>query len=248
MMDVLFAGLPLAAIKADVMRNIVSLQVSQDLFDDLSDRPQDWAIAQAVEIQAKPSPFQSRAPAIDRPFEEAIWNSAIDWPFSHWQASRFSDGSFGVWYGSDAIETTVYETVYHWVFGFLRDAGWDTIAAQAERKVYAVACHGALLDFRTAADAYPALLHPSEYALTRTIGARMHREGHPGLITRSARYTRGENLAIFNPVVLSNPRPVCTLRYRLEGKSVAVEKTPGKIWRRIALSAAGLHHSPVFSH
>ena len=41
---------------------------------------------------------------------------------SHWQATRFSDGSlYGVWYGSLDIETTVYETAWHW-YQFVLDS------------------------------------------------------------------------------------------------------------------------------
>ena len=42
MSEDVFAHAGLADTHADLMRNIVSLRVSQDLFDDLSDRPADW--------------------------------------------------------------------------------------------------------------------------------------------------------------------------------------------------------------
>ena len=34
---------------------------------------------------------------------------------AHWQATRFSDGTtYGLWYGSLDVATTVYETAWHW--------------------------------------------------------------------------------------------------------------------------------------
>ena len=69
----------------------------------------------------------------------------------------------------------------------------------AERKVYMVACSAALLDFRSASNEHSGLLHPSDYEFCQLVGARIHREGHPGLLTRSVRRPDGENVAIFNP-------------------------------------------------
>lgn len=236
-MNSLFAQLALSDIHKDVARNIVSLLQSQDLFDDLTDDPAEWLLAQKVEDEIKPPPYRSSTPIIDRPFEDAKWFSAIIWPFKHWQASRFSDGTYGVWYGSDSIETTVYESAYHWYRGLLSDAGFDRMTVIAERKVYSVACNAALLDFRKAADDHPDLLHPSNYAFCQSVGARIHREGHPGLLTQSVRRPEGENMAIFNADVLSNPRQNCELTYRLENDQILVERQPGVVWFKLDVAS-----------
>lgn len=229
-MHSLFAQLALADVQQDVLRNIVSLHPSQDLFDDLSPRPSDWALAQAVEDAVKPPTYQSHTPLIDRPFEDAAWFNAIEWPFKNWRHSRFSDGSFGVWYGSESVETTVYESAYHWVRGFLADAGFEREAVVAERKVYRVACAAALLDTRPAVASHPDLLHPSDYSLCQSVGARLHREGHPGLLTPSVRRPAGLNCVLFNPRVLSQLRHQCQLTYRLAAGQLVVEKQPGTPW------------------
>ena len=236
-MNSLFAQLALSDIHKDVARNIVSLLQSQDLFDDLTDDPAEWLLAQKVQDEIKPPPYRSSTPIIDRPFEDAKWFSAIIWPFKHWQASRFSDGTYGVWYGSDSIETTVYESAYHWYRGLLSDAGFDRMTVIAERKVYSVACNAALLDFRKAADDHPDLLHPSNYAFCQSVGARIHREGHPGLLTQSVRRPSGENMAIFNADVLSNPRQNCELTYRLENDQILVERQPGVVWFKLDVAS-----------
>lgn len=235
-MNRLFAHLALADIEQDVVRNIVSLHPSQDLFDDLSDDPAGWQLAQQVEDAVKPPTYRSRTPIIDRPFEDAEWFNAITWPFQHRQSSRFSDGSFGVWYGAESVETTVFETAYHWYHGLLSDAGFEHEAVVAERKVYLVSCAAALLDFRQATSEHPALLHPSDHAFCQSVGARIHREGHPGLVIRSVRRPAGESFAIFNPRVLSNPRHHCQLSYRLDGGQLVVEKQPGTRWFSLAVA------------
>lgn len=229
-MNSLFSQLTLADVHQDVARNIVSLGQSQDLFDDLTTDPAGWVLAQRVEDEVKPPPYRSHTPVIHRPFEDAEWFNAITWPFENWQSSRFSDGSYGVWYGAESVETTVHESAYHWYRGLLCDAGYESEAVIAERKVYSVACDAALLDFRKAALEHTDLLHPSDYSFPQSVGARIHREGHPGLLIQSVRRPGGENMAIFNPGVLSNPRHNCQLTYRLEGKQIAVEKHPGEAW------------------
>ena len=230
----LFSRLTLADVQRDVIRNIVSIGASQDLFDDLSSSPKDWALAQQVEDQVKPPTYQSATPVIHRPFEDAEWFNAIGWPFKHRQASRFSDGSHGVWYGCDSAKTSVYETAYHWFSGFLTDAGLDNEKVVVERKLYEVACNAALVDLRPLTAKHPALIHKTDYSTTQSVGARLHREGHPGLVTTSARYAAGHNYVILNPDVLSKPRLHSPLTYRLEGQRIVVEKQPGVAWMRIA--------------
>lgn len=238
-MDLLFAGLSLADIHQSLARNIKSIRVSQDLFDDLSDDPADWQVAQQYEMSIKLSGYDSQRPIIDRPFEESDWFNAIEFPFRHWAASRFSDGTFGIWYGSDSVETSVHETVHHWRSGILADAGFDALVRDGsresitgERRVYWVQCDAALVDLRQKAADYPALVAPDSYAFTQDVGARLHREGHPGLVSQSVRCC-GESFGILNRNVLSNPRDCCWLTYRLTANNVEVELDPGLTWMRI---------------
>jgi hypothetical protein len=54
---------------------------------------------------------------------------------------------------------------------------------------------------------------------------------------QSVRRPQGENMAIINPNILSNPRDCCKLSYRLETTQVVVEKYPGGVWFDIPLDA-----------
>lgn len=72
-MDSLFDGLTLVDTHQDLARNITPLIKSKNLFDDLSaPPPKDWETAQMVELDHKPSPFESPIPVIHRPFENAL--------------------------------------------------------------------------------------------------------------------------------------------------------------------------------
>lgn len=225
----IFERMRLVEVERDLVRNIVSLRTSQNLFDDLSEAAADWSLAQTVEGHYKPPHFGDTEPVIRRPFEEAALFDAITWPFAHWQASRFSSGRHGVWYGSGDERTTIYETAHHWLHGLLADAGFDQPGVSAERKLYDVRCEAALLDFRPLQRAFPRVLHPDDYGEAQALGARIHRDGHPGLVVPSVRDPeRRENYAVFRQSVLSNPRARCYLSYRLEADRIVVEKQRGK--------------------
>jgi len=233
----LFSELALVDVHQEVARNIISLRQSQDLFDDITDDPVEWQLAQSVEAEIKPPLYQSQLPIIHRPFEDAQWFNAIAWPFKHWQVSRFSDGSHGVWYGADSVATTIFETAFHWYHGLLCDAGFERERVIAERKVYFVTCSAALLDLRQATKAYPDLLDPVDYTYAQSVGRRIHKEGHPGLLIQSVRHPQGENYAIFNPGVLSNPQLNCQLTYCLIDNRINVERQPGTTWMSIEVAS-----------
>ena len=227
-MDSIFAGIKLADTHDDLYRNIVSLRITEHLFDDLSDDQADWQAAIELELQTKPATYFSATPVIHRPFEEAAWNEAIGFPFKTWSRSRYSDGSFGVWYGSDSLETTIYETVHHWRNSLLADAGFTDSGIKIERRVHLVRCDAALVDLRSLLTQHPKLVDRLDYTLTHQVGGRLHREGHPGLVTESAR-CKGNVFAILNPAVLSNPRPTCYLTYTTTRNGVMVERAPGEV-------------------
>lgn len=229
MIEDVFTKLSLVDTHAELMRNIVSIRVSENLFDDLSNEPTHWQAAINLELACKPRVFVSNTPVIDRPFEEAAWNDAIGYPFKNWMSSRYSDGTFGVWYGADLIETSVHETAHHWRQGFLNDAGFSQPGIVIERKIYSVRCDAALIDLRPSVPKFRALVDPVDYVLTHQVGAKLHREGHPGLMTKSAQ-CQGDVAAVFNAKVLSDPRFQCFLTYTTTPNGVAVERSPGIVW------------------
>jgi hypothetical protein len=55
-------------------------------------------------------------------------------------------------------------------------------------------------------------------------------------LTPSVRRPAGENAAIFNPDVLSNPRFNCQLTYRLDGDQIVAEKQSGVAWLTLAVA------------
>lgn len=219
----------------DWHRNIVSLRKSVDVFADLVDDERHMAVLIEHEMSTK---LATREPAIvTRPFEDAdLYDAiaaAIEWPFMHPWRSRFSDGSFGVWYGAESVETSVRETVHHFRKGTLASA----VAAQSrvpivqERRVHLIRCKGLLVDLRALAREDKSLLDPDDYTICQLLGAELKNAGMPGVITISARHANAEVVGVFTPQVLMDPRMVCYLTYTLFAESgrVAVERARGEI-------------------
>jgi hypothetical protein len=228
-----FEGLvrQVADYRGDLMRNIKGVRISQDLFDDLARDAADRDVAIAAESATRiPSP----APLITRPFD---YGTVITYPFAphNWHATRYSDGlEYGVWYGALAIETTVYETLYHW-HRFIQDS-YPNLEREvlSERRVFQVRCEAILIDLRAAAE--PRLIDRSDYSFTHQLGRYLWQRAQSGLLAPSARGP-GTCAAILRPEALSEVRDVCFLTYRLKGNTARVERSPGDTWLRITIPA-----------
>jgi len=214
-------------------RNITSLRDSEDLFEDLTDGDEDAsAIAAEAEMRVKDHLILRDPEIIHRSFHYT--RSIIDYPFKNepYLFTRFGDGTYGVWYGSLEIKTTVFETGFHMIKAERAVEGIDEVVVR-ERAVYRVQCSAILIDLRGKQKSFPKLL-ADDYGFTQQIGQRMNREGHPGLLVPSPRF-KGTNMAIFNPRVLSNPRLHCYLTYFFDPHTlnIRVERTVGRTWLKV---------------
>ena len=223
--------------RGDLVRNIPGIRESQHLFDDLSDDPADWDVAIAAEAASR---IPTDAPVITRPFD---YGSVISYTFdtSHWQATRFSDGTqYGVWYGSIALETTVYETAWHW-YRFVRDSFPDEDREiVTERRTFDVRCDALLIDLRGKERAYPELTRRTSYAFTQRLGRYVHEQDQNGVLVQSARCD-GVNACLFEQERLSNVRHRAYLTYRLNAvrDTFVAERTRGRKWLTLAPSTLG---------
>jgi hypothetical protein len=221
----------------DLARNIPGIRASQHLFDDLSAEPSDWEIAIAAEGTDR---VPTAAALITRPYD---YGAVIGYTFdaAHWQSTRFSDGTrYGVWYGSLDVETTVYETAWHWSRFVLDSYDGESREIRTERRVFDVRCDALLLDLRGREARHAGLTSRTSYAFTHALGRFVHDQGLNGLLVRSARCT-GINAAVFRPERLSNVRDRTYLTYRLDASAdrLAVERASGRRWLRITPSTLG---------
>lgn len=217
----------------DLVRNIQTIRVSQDLFDDLSAERADQAVAIAAEAAGR---IPSESPLITRPFD---YGTVITFPFANFNGhgTRFSDGlRYGVWYGSLELETTVYETVYH-RHRFLMDSyANEDRPVRNERRVFDVQCDAILIDLRGKEASERRLVDRASYAYTQPLGAYLQAQGTNGLLVKSARCD-GLNGAIFRAEALSRVRDLCHLTYTMNPTQdwAVIERTPGETWLRIKI-------------
>lgn len=214
-------------------RNVTSLRESEDLFDDLNDGDEGAsAIAAEAEMRVKDHLIDRFPENFYRSFHYT--RSIIDYPFKSepYLFTRFGDGTYGLWYGSLEMKTTVFETGFHMIKAELAVEGLDEVVVR-ERAVYRVRCRAILIDLRGKQKSFAKLL-ADDYGFTQQIGRRMNREGHPGILVPSARI-KGTNLVIFNPDVLSDPRLHCYLTYFFDPLTlnIRVERSVGRTWLKV---------------
>lgn len=213
-------------------RNIKTIREPQSLFDDLAVDEEDILAASSADVLGKPV---SLTPLLTRPFD---YGALITYPFlpQNWQQTRFSDRTlFGVWYGSQEVETTVFETVYHWRRFLLDSFASENRTIRADRRIFSVQCRGILIDLRGKEQEWPALVDRSSYQFTQALGHYLHGQNQNGVLVRSAR-CRGVNCAILTPQVLSDPVDVCCLAYvtnPAREAEVRVEREPGALWMSV---------------
>jgi hypothetical protein len=130
--------------------------------------------------------------------------------------SRFSDGSYGVFYAGHEQATAVAETRYH-QGKFLRATNEGPL--QLQMRVYHVDVAGELHDLRPLASARPELYDPESYAASQPFGRELHAAGAAGLVYGSVRNKGGVCVAAFRPRILANCRHAAQMLYSWDGEA-----------------------------
>jgi RES domain len=138
--------------------------------------------------------------------------SAIMAAFTHLPpyGSRFTDGSFGVFYAGRTLETAIAETKFHRE-AFLRATSEPRI--ELDMRVYAVDLDAMLHDLRGMRNAAPEVYNPDSYVASQALAIQVRSGGSSGLAYDSVRSPGGECVAVFKPRVLSNCRQERHLTY-----------------------------------
>lgn len=113
--------------------------------------------------------------------------------------SRFSDGSYGVYYAGRSMDTAIAETRYHRE-RFLRATGEAAMAL--EMRTYLADIGARLHDIRRRND-LAAIYDKDSYAHSQPLGKRLRAAGAAGLVYDSVRDAKGQCVAVFTPNVIS---------------------------------------------
>ncbi|MGE0799502.1 MAG: RES family NAD+ phosphorylase [Lautropia sp.] len=173
------------------------------LFDRIAD-PADFAALYALEamtndrIRDETGQIELVAPA-DRIFGPG--SGPIMAAFTHLNpsGSRFSDGSWGVFYAGRDRATAIAETRYHHA-RFL--AATHEPPMHLPMRLYHVTIDAGLHDLRRPAetgDEDAGIHDPDDYRCARAIGARLRKQGAAGVVYRSVRQPGGQCAGLFRP-------------------------------------------------
>ncbi len=131
------------------------------------------------------------------------------------EGSRFSDGSWGVFYAAHSVATAVEETVYHRE-RFL--AATAEPACDIQMRCYRTSLDSRLHDLR---GGWPAAHDPGSYAASTVLARELREAGSNGLVFDSARHAGGECVAAFYPDVVASCVQAQHLIYRWNGMRIA---------------------------
>ncbi len=165
-----------------------------------------------------------RVPAADRLF--GLGSGPVMAAFTHVNTlgSRFSDGSYGVFYAAKERATAVEETRCHHA-RFL--AATQQPALHLPMRLYHVPIQASLHDVRPRQVAFEALHEAQDYSAARAFGARMRTAGSAGVVYRSVRHAGGQCVGLFKPRAAGPCLHAAYLLYAWDGQrfSDIYEKT-----------------------
>jgi hypothetical protein len=199
---------------APAFRIIRTIYPPVDLFEDIAD-PADWELLVTAEAKLNPRIRDEIGNLALVPLARRISGptaSIAMGAFTHMsrnRPSRFSDGTYGVWYCGDRLEVPLAETVHHFQ-RFMRMT--NEPAADADFRVLTCEVKGEVVK----ADA--ASLDPDDWKPGQLFGRQVRNEGSDGVLFASVRYPPGDAAAIFWPDCLTLPiTQNQQLRYRWDG-------------------------------
>jgi hypothetical protein len=141
-------------------------------------------------------------------------------PFTHVnpRGSRFSDGTYGVYYAARELGTAVAETVYHMARFYAATA--DPPHDEDMRELVG-SLDAALHDIRGGDPIWAPLLHPDDYAPSRALGRALRAAGSDGIVYPSVRRRSGECAGLFRPRAVGLPVQGRHLRYHWDGRRIS---------------------------
>jgi hypothetical protein len=193
-------------------RNIVYVSKPADAFSSITDSDEERDIINLTSDLAR------MQVARNNEMSDFYYSAAIGYPFQTkpYMKTRYSDGTYPVWYGSLSIETSIYETIYHTVNFLLAENNATAFIEKIikKRSVFDVFCDAFLIDLTEKINDHPEIVSDN-YEFTHKIGSLIHQGDLPGLVSPSRRHLGGKNLSIFKQSVLKNPVLLCNLRYEI---------------------------------
>ena len=131
--------------------------------------------------------------------------------------SRFTNGSFGIYYAGRCLETAIWETIFHRERFF---AATNEAACDIDMRSYSGPIEKPLIDVRSEAWCHLLNPDPNQYAPAQAFGLQMKMENYWGILYPSVRHRGGECIAVLRPPAVSIPVQSSHLSYHWNGKFI----------------------------
>jgi hypothetical protein len=140
--------------------------------------------------------------------------------FTHLNAegSRFSDGSHGVYYAAQALDTAIAEVSHHRAVFLARTR---EPAIDVDMRVLTATLDAALHDIGALGAAAQALLDPDHYRTPQALAQRLRAAGSWGVVYPSVRQAGGVCVGVFRPRALSHARSGAHIALRWDGTRIS---------------------------
>lgn len=193
------------------------------LFERLTPDPAVWEALSALEQLTNPRLRDELGAIALVPPEDRITGPGASYvmaSFTHLnpKGSRFSDGSFGVYYAASALETAIAETIFHFE-SFAQDSSDPTRSEEMRVLVGAIAADFEDVSALPEAQRLP-ILASDTYRESQAYARRMRAGGADGVVYPSVRASGGECVGAFRPRAVGLPRQERHLKYRWNGSRV----------------------------
>jgi hypothetical protein len=191
------------------------------LFEDIAD-PADWELIASAEAKTNPRVRDQigniRLVPTGRRVSGPTASLAMA-PFTHasrHRPSRFSDGSYGVWYCGDRFEVALMETAYHFE-RFMRRT--NEPAGDAQFRQLTAHVRGQLHDLRSG---FEDCLAPDHWAPGQALAKSLRDEASDGVVYPSVRWPAGNAAGLFWPDRILLPViQAQTLQYHWDGQRMS---------------------------
>ena len=132
--------------------------------------------------------------------------------------SRFSDGSWGVYYAAESLETAVAEVSHH-RGAFLARTAEEAI--DIDLRWIQADLMDKLHDLRGQRESMTAVFDPERYGASQDLGRALRSQHSQGIVYDSVRRAQGQCAAVFKPRALSNARVTGHIGLHWNGRAIS---------------------------
>lgn len=191
------------------------------LYDAIAD-PEDIDVVVAIESLTNPRIREEVGQLQLVPPQERIsgpGSTLVMASFTHLnpEGSRFSDGSYGVYYAAKAIETAVAEVSYHREIFLSRT---HESAIDIDLRAISATIDAPLHDLRALGKRSAAILDPNQYQAAQALGRELRKEESWGVVFPSVRHEGGLCFGLFRPKAVRQAKATIHITLRWDGERI----------------------------